>query len=325
MLTALGDINEKLKAFELGADDFMPKPFQPKELQARVKVHLRRSMAQVEPPQEDQKTKIIAVFSLRGGVGVSTLAANLAVGLAQLWQKPTLLIDLAFQNGQTALLLDLALRNTWSDLVYNSPEEMDEDVLKRVLLHHESGVDVLAAPKRIVDAERITGEHVAKILTLARTKYQYAVLDMPHDLSASTLAGLDSAESILLVLSPEIASVRCASVALDVFGELGYNMEQVHILQNWVFQNHGLARKDIESAIRRPVRALIPHMPDDLLPALMVGKPIVLQAATSPAGALFEDLAYHFSREDHKEQPPAAPSPALLRLQERRKRQQKKR
>jgi pilus assembly protein CpaE len=84
MLTAFSEISEKLKAFDAGADDFMPKPFQPQELQARVKVHLRRSISQTTVSSPSSSAKKIAVFSLRGGVGVSTLATNLAAGFTQL-------------------------------------------------------------------------------------------------------------------------------------------------------------------------------------------------------------------------------------------------
>ena len=40
--SARSDITDKVNALELGADDYLPKPYNPKELQARIKSHLRR-------------------------------------------------------------------------------------------------------------------------------------------------------------------------------------------------------------------------------------------------------------------------------------------
>ena len=139
ILTALSALNERLKAFEAGADDFMVKPFQPLELTARVKVLLRRVVPQIRN-DVNAEGKVIAVFSLRGGVGVSTLAANLAIGFAQIWSQPVALVDLALVNGMSALMLDLSLRNSWSDLATIPHDEMDLDVINKVLLKHDSGV-----------------------------------------------------------------------------------------------------------------------------------------------------------------------------------------
>ena len=41
ILTALGDVSERITGLELGADDYVIKPFSPKELEARVKAVLR--------------------------------------------------------------------------------------------------------------------------------------------------------------------------------------------------------------------------------------------------------------------------------------------
>ncbi len=317
MLTAFSEINEKLKAFDAGADDFMPKPFQPQELQARVKVHLRRAITQTKNTESITSAKKIAVFSLRGGVGVSSLATNLAAGFTQLWQVPSLLIDLALFNGQSALMLDLALRNTWSDLGNIAPDDLDSENLQKALLQHECGVHVLASPKNIAETEKIKPEHVSKVLQLAESQYQYILFDLPHDFNPTTLAALDEADTILLMLAPELASVRCAANALTIFDDLGYEPEKVHLVLNWIFANNGLARKEIENALQKNIKVVLPHIPDALVSALMMGKPSVLNAEQSSAGGLFEDLAFFWSKDEHKQEKPKNPTPAYLAVQER--------
>jgi pilus assembly protein CpaE len=313
ILTSHDTVQEKIKGFEAGADDYMTKPFDPVELQARVRVLLRRMSS---PLAESQKIKgkTIAVFSLRGGVGISTIAANLAAGLAQMWGCGVGLIDLALTSGQSALMLNLPLRKTWADLAHAPIGEMDAELIRKVLLPHSSGAFVLASPNRPEQAELITGEKVAHVLTVLKERYHYLVLDMPHDFSATTLAGLDHADEILLVLTPEVASLHAASCALDVFDTLKYPRNIIRLVLNWTFERRGLARKEIEDALQRLIDVVIPFAPDAFVQAINRGAPPILDTPPTALGALFEDLAYFLSKPDHQKQPPAQPSALYQRV-----------
>jgi pilus assembly protein CpaE len=317
ILTALSGVEDKIRAFDSGADDFLAKPFEPQELRARIKVLLRRVLDQ-EPIQTNMVSgKVIAVFSLRGGVGVSMLASNLAASFAQIWGTPTALIDLAFVNGQSALLLDLPLRNTWADLGRSPANELDMDLLNSVLLHHDAGVHVLASPRRPQDAEGITAGHVQRAIELIRPHYHYVVLDLPHDFSETTLAGLDMADQILLMVSPETASVRCAANALGTFEQLKYPPDRTTLVLNWPFKGKGLPRAGIVSALKKELGVVIPYAGEAVVTSIMYGRPSTLQMPLDPLGAFLEDLAYLYSKEEHKESPPESAGEGLKRVKER--------
>jgi pilus assembly protein CpaE len=314
ILTALSGVEDKIKAFDSGADDFLAKPFEPQELRARIKVLLRRVSEQIPVRANVISGKVIAIFSLRGGVGVSMLSSNMAASFSQIWGTPTALVDLAFVNGQSALLLDLPLRNTWADLVHSPANEIDTDLLNSILLRHDAGVHVLASPRRPQDAEGITAEHVRRAIELLRSQYNYVVLDLPHDFSETTLVGLDMADQILLMLSPETASVRCAANALGTFEQLDYPPNRTTLVLNWTFKGKGLPRAGIEGALKKELGIVIPYAGEVVVASIMFGKPSALQAPLDPLGAFIEDLAYQFSKEEHKQHPPESVGEGYKRI-----------
>lgn len=63
MLTARGDDIDRIVGLELGADDYLPKPFNPRELAARIKAILRRT-ANASTPAEVQQRKKLQVGNL---------------------------------------------------------------------------------------------------------------------------------------------------------------------------------------------------------------------------------------------------------------------
>ena len=312
MLTAQESVEEKVRGFEAGADDYMTKPFQPPELQARVKVLLRRALT-AEGGAAQLEGKVIAAFSLRGGVGVSSLAANLATGLAQIWNLPTVLVDLSLMAGHSALMLNLAQRNTWADLTRMPVEEIDAELVGELLMPHGSGAFLLAAPRKPEDSERVTGERVTRVLNLLRERYHYIVLDLPHDFRETTLAGLDVAHEILAVMSPDLASVLSTASSLDIFETLHYPRDTVKLLLNQTFERNALSQKVIEDALKRTCALVIPYA-TEMPQSINTGKPVVMGAAATPVGIVLEDLAFRVSKDAHRKQQPEHPTLAWQRV-----------
>lgn len=313
LLTALDNVEQKIRGFDAGADDYIAKPFEPPELLARIQALIRRSERAV-PEARTRDGKCIACFSLRGGVGTTTLATNLAVGLAQIWRERVVLVDLSLPVGQSTLMLNLALRQSWGDLASIPPEDIDIDMLEMVLRSHETGVRVLASPNMPEEADTISGELVARVLALLKRRYEYIVLDLSHQFSSTTLAGLDAADSIVTVLTPELASVHATSLCLETFDRLEYDPEALLLILNWTFAKGGLPRSEIEAALKRPMDLVMPFAPEPIIRAINTGVPLTQSDPESPLGMVFEDLAYWLSKEDHRNVQPEHPSTAWDRV-----------
>jgi pilus assembly protein CpaE len=318
MLSAQNTLEDKVKGYEAGADDYLTKPFEAAELHARLTALLRRSAPKASEPLIPAKTgKTIAVFSLRGGSGVSTVAANLALGLGLLWRCSTVLVDLALSTAHAALMLNLSPRASWANIAQRPVAEIDQDLLSQIMAVHESGSRLLAAPRESQQAEALTPGHVSTVLTLLSQRFDYVVLDLAHNWDEVTLAALDRADQILLLVVPELAGVISASTALETIASLGYPPEKVCLVLSHLFERRYLSQGDIEAALNRRMDVIIPFAPSVLIPALNAGTPPVLTRPETEIGALLEDLSFYVSIDAHRTWPPAKPSPSWSRVSKR--------
>lgn len=316
VLTAQSGLQDKLKAFEAGADDYLSKPFEGAELAARITALLRRvesaqASRQTQPPADT--AKMISLHSLRGGTGCSTLSVNLGISLASLWSR-TVLLDMTMTAGQVALMLNMNLRRTWADVARFGAGEFDIDAIHSVISMHESGLAFIAAPTFPAEGEALRAETLLTALGLLKGHYEYVLADLPHDFSDVAIQALDVSDMILMVATPDMASVRAAAAAMDTYSKLGYPIEKIKLLINATFPRSGLPKDKIEAALGLTSIVTIPHVPDVFVEAINYGQPPVFHKPQESASALLEDFAFFISKEGHKKSKPENPTEAWKRV-----------
>lgn len=326
VLTAQAGLQDKLKSFEAGADDHLIKPFETAELLMRVTALLRRTEATRSFRQEIQmeSARLIAVHSLRGGTGASTLAVNLGIGLAALWKKPTTLLDLTMTAGQVAMMLNMPLKRTWTDIARFRAEEVDLDAVMSIVGSHESGLSFIAAPTFPSEAETLHQETLGAALRLLKAQFDYMVCDLPHDFSEPAIQALDTADIILMIATPDMASIRAAVAAMDTYEKLGYQKEKIRLVINAIFPRSGLSKEKIESTLGMTTFIIIPYVQDVFVDAINLGQPPVYYKPHESISGLLEDFALLVSKDSHKKSKPENPSETWKRVykryQERKKR-----
>ena len=162
-------------------------------------------------------SKILAVYSPKGGVGKTTFAVNLACALSAT-NKKVALIDLSLQFGEVGVYLDIPKGDTIADMVEEHSFELS--TVKSYLIRHQSGIQVMLSSSSPEYAELIRPEHIDAILSSLRTEFDYIVLDMGVSIGDCAIAALETADTIMLVVSEDIAALHDAKRSIKVLEAL---------------------------------------------------------------------------------------------------------
>ena len=261
----------------------------------------RPQSANQAPARSGGEGRVITVFSPKGGVGKSTLACGLAGAYCHMLKRSTLLIDLDLQFGDVGIMMGIDPTQTIVDLV-TTTGELDPDKLGGYVVHHASGMDVLAAPLRPEDAELVTEDRIGQLVDVAKAAYDIVVLDTPPHFDATTLAALDRSDRLVLMTTMDIPTVKNAKLALQTLNLLQYPRERIALVVNRPLPRADLRESDISRTLDMPITQVIPG-DKEIGAAVNRGVPVTVSASRSPAAKAMRELAELLL-------PPAAGAPA---------------
>jgi len=315
VITAKDELDQKLKAFELGADDYLVKPFQPEELVARMGILARRGRAaqQSRAVEKAKDASLYVVHSLRGGLGCSSIVVNLGLAFQKLWGKSTLLVDGVLTAGQIALMLDAKSIATWENLVGINEETLDDAVVSEMMCEHKSGIRYIASPRFPIAADTFSNEILKLFMDKLKAQNDFIITDSSHDFSDMTINMLSMANTILLIMAPEMASLRTTMGALEIYDRLGVSVDKVKIVLNNNSSNPAIRQAQLEKVLKRSIDFVLPYEAGEVNRALNFGQPFILTNPDLSICLALENMAYHLSDSSLKAIPPAVPSPTWTR------------
>jgi pilus assembly protein CpaE len=219
--------------------------------------------------------RVIAVFAPKGGVGKTTISVNLSVALKMQTRQRVLLLDADAGVGNVTAVIDVPARRGLADIADSPPEEWTSDVFQALVTTHEpSGLDVLTWGFEPGDAERIGPDLLIAAVRWARQTYELIIVDTHPGYDDRTVAMLSVANEILLTVTPEVGPLRNSSQFLHLAHELGID-DTIRVVANRA--NHGVAIRDMEGALGRPVIATIVSAGAAAVMAANAGTPLVLR------------------------------------------------
>jgi len=276
-----------LTGVRAGIREFLPKPIDHNLLTEAIEKIKDQHQATVEVGT------LISVLSTSGGVGCSTLAANLAIELNDLpsLKRPVALVDLDFRYGQLATMLDLQADYTITDLC-DTPEQLDPAMIDKAMVKHSSGLHLLARPNQFNQAHQITAAHCAAVLSSLQQLYDYVVVDGPNRYDPGGLTVLDMSDLALVVVQLLVPSVRNAHRMLSELRDAGYNLSRFRLICNRVGRDSGhLNVEHIEKTLNMKVAHQIPDDWKTVSAAINIGVPLLEHGPKTRVRQAIRELA----------------------------------
>src|SRR3954470_10916266 len=221
-------------------------------------------------------SKVIAVFSPKGGVGKTTIAVNLALALTEKGARRVCLVDLDLAFGDVAITMQLFPTHSIEQAI-GSEDALDIEMIDQLLTRHQDSLMVLAAPPHPDTRERITPLLVSRIIRTLRETFDYVVIDTAPAFDEQVLTALDETDEVVLVTTLDVPTLKNVKVAVETFDALHIATENRHLVLNRADDEVGINADKVEGILGMPVDAQITSSLE-IAAATNAGTPAVVSA-----------------------------------------------
>jgi pilus assembly protein CpaE len=278
-----------LRAIRAGAREFLTLPAEPAEVLEIVGRLLEGRETSQVPASRGRR--VVAVTGASGGVGVTSVAVNLAAAVAAAKEQETLLLDLDMVFGSVDAALDIVTDQTLSSVLQNF-ERLDATLLKRSITRHASGLYVLPRPQLIEDIARIDPETLQRLLGLLRATFGTVVIDTSKGLQSSDFAAMEIADVILVVVQLDLTSLRNTTRLIGLFQQFDGLVDRVKLVVNRAGSSDTeISQAKAEETLKMPISWQIPNATKVFQAARIKGTPVADVAQGSRLHQVFLEMA----------------------------------
>ncbi|MFN8384241.1 MAG: response regulator [Anaerolineales bacterium] len=298
MFTAKTQLDDKVTGFEVGADDYLTKPTHPTELQAHVKALLARAApkdagSNIATALHEQHGYVIGVLSTRGGLGVSTLASNLAAGIFTRAQTDVILAELT--PGQGTLGMDFGMPNQkgLTEILQGNPVEVTREKVQSSLIPHNSGIKLLLAsenPRDVTLTSQVQNYEAltARLASLSR----FVILDLGIGLPTFVQKLLPMCNECMVVLEGVPGTIQHTKLLLEEITALNVDSKKITvILNNRQRTEAQMAWTSVQEKLGHPITATLTPAPELFLQAARMQTPAVMSQPTNMTSQQFLKIA----------------------------------
>jgi pilus assembly protein CpaE len=237
------------------------------------------------------RRRFITVVSPKGGTGKTTVATNLAVGLAQQVPKQVLLLDLDLQFGDCASALGVKPEHSLIDAIHSTNHERSG--LKVFLANHHSSLLMLPPPDDLALADNIDADDLKKTLTAYAEEFPFVIVDTGGGIDAATLVAMQLSTDLLFVTTTDVPSILAVRRQIEALDQIGFISQRRSLVLNRSNAKVGLSVADVEGSIGMEVKFQIPS--SRLIPvSTNEGAPAIEKEAGNIARK-FEEIAQYFA------------------------------
>ena len=299
-LTAFqADSNLLIRAIRTGVKEFFPQPLNKEEVVEALLKFLQKELEGRDVLTKSVKGKVFTVFGAKGGVGTSTLAVNLATGMAQFRGNASVaLVDMNLISGDVPLFLNMKSVFNWVEVARNI-SRLDATYLMSILHKHESGVHVLPAPVMGGEESGMSPELMSKVervLDLMRSIFDFVVIDGGQLLGHISTYLIGISDKVLIVTIPSLPGIINAKKLIDAFKDLGYPPGNTIVVMNRYNQKSGISIDEVRKMIKKEIHWSIPNDYRSTMNAINTGSPLTKSALNTDITKKILELAADLSK-----------------------------
>ena len=273
ILSGLGQVQEKIAGLKAGADEYVTKPIDPRELLTRVEMLLLRNRALRESSAK-RAGRVTCVIGAKGGVGTTTIAVNLAA-LLSMQDRSTIIVELRPDFGTLSVQLKLVPAQNLSNIRELEPAALTDQLVERLMAETGYGGRALCGPQRVAEFgdinAKLAGALLARLVMLADD----VIVDLPSMMGELIEAAVRSAGNIIVALEPDIAGVASAEKRIQQL----QHYEKSLRLHPVVVNRQGamlLSMREIEARLNHSLSGILPPATDVMGVSIQYGSPLAV-------------------------------------------------